>query len=243
MIDFVDILVDGCTNYAARLDIHIDQASTSRSTPRTAIVEMAESAYGLGCCVAIKSTSRFDAVCGTFLILVFYHIIVMSLEAEQSAKKTTSSVEDTVIRKAPFGSRCVSSKFALAGELNIPRRYLKDENEVWNFNAWDHVPPPDDQGEVIAKALEKQRLNPVPMEEKPKYNDRPSRHWCVLFSVPTTLRDADTAVDRDNFYKMNNANFFKNRRWLNNEFPELIAGTKAGVSAAAHSHEATAPIS
>ncbi|TEB36521.1 methyltransferase [Coprinellus micaceus] len=114
-------------------------------------------------------------------------------QGSSTAKKTTSSVEDTVVRKAPFGSR-----------------FLKDENEVWNFNAWDHVPPPDDQGEVVAKALEAQRTNPVPEEEKPKYHDRPSRHW-------------------DNFYKMNNANFFKNRRWLNNEFPELIAGTKAGA--------------
>ena len=50
-------------------------------------------------------------------------------------------------------------------------------------------------------------------------------------------------MDRDNFYKANNANFFKNRRWLNNEFPELIAGTKAGVSTALPFDEATAPIS
>ncbi|KAF5318377.1 hypothetical protein D9611_013900 [Ephemerocybe angulata] len=114
-------------------------------------------------------------------------------QTSSTPKKSTSSVQDTVGRKAPFGSR-----------------YLTDEDQVWSHNAWDHVPPPDDQGEIIAKALEKQKTNPVPSEEKAKYNDRPSRHW-------------------DNFYKMNASNFFKNRRWLNNEFPELIAGTKAGA--------------
>jgi tRNAThr (cytosine32-N3)-methyltransferase len=58
-----------------------------------------------------------------------------------------------------------------------------------------------------------------------------------------TLSALKKPMDRDNFYKMNNANFFKNRRWLNNEFPELIAGTKAGVSTAQLFDEATAPIS
>ncbi|KAJ2913064.1 hypothetical protein MD484_g7338, partial [Candolleomyces efflorescens] len=113
--------------------------------------------------------------------------------ASQSTKKASSSVQEAATRKAPFGSR-----------------FLTNDTDVWNHNAWDHVPPPDDQGEAISKALEKQRSNPVPAEEKAKYNDKPSRHW-------------------DNFYKMNAANFFRNRKWLHNEFPELVAGTKAGA--------------
>lgn len=59
------------------------------------------------------------------------------------------------------------------------QRFLTDEAEVWSQNAWDHVPPPDDQVEAIAASLSKQRLAPVPEDDKPKYNDKPSRHWFV----------------------------------------------------------------
>jgi tRNAThr (cytosine32-N3)-methyltransferase len=65
--------------------------------------------------------------------------------------KTTSSVHDINVDKPPFGSR-----------------FLTDEAEVWSQNAWDHVPPPDDQDEVIAASLEKQRNAPVPDGEKNK---------------------------------------------------------------------------
>ncbi|KAF9466186.1 methyltransferase [Collybia nuda] len=105
--------------------------------------------------------------------------------------KTTSSVHDIDSEKPPFGSR-----------------FLTNEHEVWSQNAWDHVPPPDDQVEVIAASLLKQRLARVPDDDKPKYNDKPSRHW-------------------DNFYKTNSSNFFRNRKWLHNEFPELVAGTQS----------------
>ena len=60
-----------------------------------------------------------------------------------------------------------------------PFRFLTDEQEVWSQNAWDHVPPPDDQDEIIAKALEKQKSNPVPLDEKVKYNEKPAKHWSV----------------------------------------------------------------
>ncbi|KDR80802.1 hypothetical protein GALMADRAFT_241246 [Galerina marginata CBS 339.88] len=111
--------------------------------------------------------------------------------AAESSKKATSSVQDVIEEKPAFGSR-----------------FLTNEDEVWTQNAWDHVPPPDDQVETIAKSLSKQRLNPVPAEDKLKLNEKPARHW-------------------DNFYKMNASNFFRNRKWLHNEFPELVSATKA----------------
>ena len=46
---------------------------------------------------------------------------------------------------------------------------MTDGADVWSQNAWDHVPPPDDQGEIIAAALAKQRSAPVPGDEKAKY--------------------------------------------------------------------------
>ncbi|CAL1714483.1 unnamed protein product [Somion occarium] len=100
--------------------------------------------------------------------------------------RTTSRIQDITEEKPPFGSR-----------------FLTEDADVWSQNAWDHVPPPEDQGEVIANALAKQHIAPVPEEERQKYNEKPARHW-------------------DNFYKMNAGNFFRNRKWLHHEFPELL---------------------
>ncbi|KAJ7497979.1 methyltransferase [Mycena galericulata] len=113
----------------------------------------------------------------------------MDPQASTSTKQT-SSVHDIASEKPPFGSR-----------------FLTDETEVWSQNAWDHVPPPDDQDEIIAASLLKQRSAPVPEAEKQKYNDRPARHW-------------------DNFYRMNQSNFFRDRKWLHNEFRELISAAE-----------------
>ncbi|KAF7345362.1 Methyltransferase-like protein [Mycena venus] len=77
-----------------------------------------------------------------------------------SNTKQTSSVHDIASEKPPFGSR-----------------FLTDEANVWTQNAWDHVPPPDDQDEIIAASLLKQRSAPVPEDDKQKYNERPARHW------------------------------------------------------------------
>ncbi|PPR02275.1 hypothetical protein CVT26_011694 [Gymnopilus dilepis] len=110
----------------------------------------------------------------------------------ESSKKATSSVQDVTQEKPAFGSR-----------------FLTNEADVFTQNAWDHVPPPEDQGEAIAKSLLRQRSNPVPHEEKQKLNEKPAKHC------------------RDNFYKMNANNFFRNRKWLHNEFPELVSATKA----------------
>ncbi|KAH9479304.1 tRNA(Thr) (cytosine(32)-N(3))-methyltransferase [Psilocybe cubensis] len=113
------------------------------------------------------------------------------LPEAESNKKVASSVQDVLENKPAFGSR-----------------FLTEEDDVWSQNAWDHVPPPDDQVETIEKSLSKQRLNPVPLEDKIKLNEKPAKHW-------------------DNFYKMNADNFFRNRKWLHNEFPELVDATKA----------------
>ncbi|KAL1940742.1 hypothetical protein VTO73DRAFT_7783 [Trametes versicolor] len=105
--------------------------------------------------------------------------------------KTASSVHDVSAEKPPFGSR-----------------FLTNEADVWSQNAWDHVPPPTDQDEVISAALNRQKSASVPDEEKPKYNDKPARHW-------------------DEFYKANASNFFRNRKWLHLEFPELKGAAEA----------------
>nr|GAT55058.1 predicted protein [Mycena chlorophos] len=108
-------------------------------------------------------------------------------------QKQSSSVHDITDDKPPFGSR-----------------FLTDEAEVWTQNAWDHVPAPDDQDEIISAALQRQRNNPVPEDSQIHYNNRPARHW-------------------DTFYRNNANNFFKDRKWLHNEFRELVSATEANA--------------
>ncbi|THH16692.1 hypothetical protein EW146_g3988 [Bondarzewia mesenterica] len=89
-------------------------------------------------------------------------------------------------------------------------RFLTEDADVWSQNAWDHVPPPDDQEQAIALSLARQRIAPVSESDKPKYNEKPAKHW-------------------DNFYKMNASNFFKDRKWLHLEFPELVAAAQSSA--------------
>ncbi|KAG2072463.1 methyltransferase [Suillus decipiens] len=104
--------------------------------------------------------------------------------------KLSSSVHDINAEKPPFGSR-----------------FLTQDSDVWTQNAWDHVPPPEDQTETITASLARQRLVPVPDDEKKNYNAKPAKYW-------------------DNFYKTNADNFFRNRKWLHLEFPELLAAAE-----------------
>ncbi|EJD48093.1 methyltransferase [Auricularia subglabra TFB-10046 SS5] len=83
-------------------------------------------------------------------------------------------------------------------------RYLTNEEDIFTKNAWDHVPAPEGYDDFVNAALEKQRGKPVTDFEKTKINGpgMAARNW-------------------DIFYKNNQANFFRDRRWLNIEFPEL----------------------
>ncbi|KIY68041.1 methyltransferase [Cylindrobasidium torrendii FP15055 ss-10] len=93
----------------------------------------------------------------------------------------------------------------------IGSRYLRDEADVFTRNAWDNVvPDPESQAEVIAASLARQRAAPVLDAAKAWCNENPHKPW-------------------DIFYKKNRDNFFKDRNWLHEEFPELVSTTRAGA--------------
>ncbi|AAW45860.2 S-adenosylmethionine-dependent methyltransferase, putative [Cryptococcus deneoformans JEC21] len=87
-------------------------------------------------------------------------------------------------------------------------RVLKDEDDVFNHNAWDHVTLPEDFKERAEKVMELHRSSPVAEEKRDEYNDKPAHYW-------------------DKFYSQHEDGFFKDRGWLRLEFPELVACSEA----------------
>ncbi|KAI8965681.1 methyltransferase [Daldinia sp. FL1419] len=81
-------------------------------------------------------------------------------------------------------------------------RYLQEEDDVFEFNAWDHVETDDTYKEYAEQQYAMQRESPVSDFDKSRFNSDPAKWWNL-------------------FYKNNTANFFKNRKWLQQEFPVL----------------------
>ncbi|KAF2280691.1 methyltransferase [Westerdykella ornata] len=86
-------------------------------------------------------------------------------------------------------------------------RYLEEGDDIFEFNAWDHVTVDPSYNAFIEQQYEKQRAEPVSEKDRERYNAQPEKFWNL-------------------FYKNNRANFFKNRKWLAQEFPILDQVTK-----------------
>ncbi|CAK7198274.1 hypothetical protein SEUCBS139899_000934 [Sporothrix eucalyptigena] len=82
------------------------------------------------------------------------------------------------------------------------QRFLTQEDDVFEYNAWDHVETDDAFKEYSEKQYELQRSSPVSDFDKSRFNGDPAKWWNL-------------------FYKNNTANFFKDRKWLHQEFPIL----------------------
>ncbi|KAF3127865.1 hypothetical protein TWF594_000528 [Orbilia oligospora] len=87
-------------------------------------------------------------------------------------------------------------------------RYLEQGDDEFAFNAWDHVEVDDEYKAYAEGQYDMQRSNPVREFDKNRFNSEPEKWW-------------------NNFYKNNRENFFKDRKWLQQEFPILTAATSA----------------
>lgn len=86
------------------------------------------------------------------------------------------------------------------------QRYLTDDKDVFDHNAWDHVEWGQEQVDQAKELIAKQYEQPVKDFDKKLYNANPAKFW-------------------DIFYKNNRENFFKDRKWLQIEFPSLYRVT------------------
>lgn len=126
-------------------------------------------------------------------------------EAEGDAYGVPASIGP--IRKPAHRSHSPSNNQKRNDPFAFGSRFLEEGDNIFEFNAWDHVEVDPAYQEFSAGQYEKQRADPVSDFDKKRFNDNPEKWWNV-------------------FYKNNKTNFFKNRKWLAQEFPVLDEVTK-----------------
>jgi tRNAThr (cytosine32-N3)-methyltransferase len=81
-------------------------------------------------------------------------------------------------------------------------RFLEEGDDIFSHNAWDHVETDETYENFAQEQYQKQRDTPVSEVNRKRYNDQPEKWW-------------------NKFYANNTSNFFKDRKWLFQEFPIL----------------------
>lgn len=126
-------------------------------------------------------------------------------QSEESAPVITSTSQ---IKKPSLESRINGeiiendSRIGKDSPFTFGQRYLTNDEEVFSHNAWDHVEWGEEQVNEALEKISKQYDAPVSEFDKKIYNAKPAKFW-------------------DIFYKNNRENFFKDRKWLQIEFPLL----------------------
>lgn len=114
-------------------------------------------------------------------------------------------------RNPPSRSHDPSNNQKRTDPFAFGSRYLEEGDNIFEFNAWDHVTVDPTYEAFSLEQYSKQRAEPVSDFDKGRYNAQPEKWW-------------------NQFYKNNKTNFFKNRKWLKQEFPVLgeVGGKDAG---------------
>lgn len=107
----------------------------------------------------------------------------------------------------PHRSHDPSNNLKRTDPFQFGSRFLEEGDDIFEFNAWDHVETDDDYKAYSELQYAKQRESPVSDFDKTRFNGDPAKWW-------------------NQFYKNNQANFFKNRKWLKQEFPVLAEVTQ-----------------
>ncbi|KAI0873630.1 methyltransferase [Hypoxylon argillaceum] len=125
-----------------------------------------------------------------------------ALTLQETMPETRSETEKETAQIPPHRSHDPQYNMKRTDPFMFGSRYLDQADDVFEFNAWDHVETDDAYKEYSEQQFAMQRASPVSEFDKNRFNSDPARFWNL-------------------FYKNNTANFFKNRKWLQQEFPVL----------------------
>ncbi|XP_069761181.1 tRNA N(3)-methylcytidine methyltransferase METTL2 isoform X1 [Narcine bancroftii] len=87
-------------------------------------------------------------------------------------------------------------------------RFLTDPGQVFQHNAWDNVEWTEEQEATARKKVEENCTEILSSEKMAEYENRANGYW-------------------NDFYKIHENRFFKDRHWLFTEFPELVPNSKS----------------
>lgn len=110
------------------------------------------------------------------------------------------------VRKPPQRPRSPSNTQKRTDPFQFGSRLLEEGDDIFEFNAWDHVETDDAYKEFAELQYQRQRESPVSDFDKNRFNSAPEKFW-------------------NKFYSHNSSNFFKDRKWLFQEFPSLARAT------------------
>ena len=102
----------------------------------------------------------------------------------------------------PHRSHDATNNLKRSDPFKFGSRYLETTDDVFEFNAWDHVIPDSAYSTYCEAQYTSQRASPVSEFDKARFNNNPEKWW-------------------NRFYSNNTSNFFKDRKWLHQEFPIL----------------------
>ncbi|KAL8670120.1 MAG: hypothetical protein Q9168_005329 [Polycauliona sp. 1 TL-2023] len=107
----------------------------------------------------------------------------------------------------PHRSHDPSNNLKRSDPFQFGSRYLLPEDNPYEFNAWDHVEPSAEDLVRFESQIEVQKAAPVSDFDRNRFNMEPEKWW-------------------NKFYANNTSNFFKDRKWLQQEFPVLKEVTR-----------------
>lgn len=132
----------------------------------------------------------------------------LSLETGTRESTVRSDLEAEII--PPHLSHDPNNNAKRSDPFQFGQRYLSSDDDVFTYNAWDHVTPDEDHVAYSEEQYAKQRAAPVSDFDRERFNANPEKWW-------------------DLFYKQKSASFFKDRKWLVQEFPVLAEVTKSNA--------------
>ena len=137
-------------------------------------------------------------------------ISTLSLSTPEPHQETPEPYHEPEPDVPPHRSHNPLTNHKLTSPFKFGSRYLSPTDNIYEYNAWDHVTPDSSFYEYASAQYTFQSLHPVSAYDAHRFNSAPEKWW-------------------NRFYSNNTSNFFKDRKWLQQEFPILADVAKRGV--------------